>query len=246
MAEDVRGRFDLATGTLESLYSLIVEANTPLHHWVSTGKVADTDDDLAAELYEMAIETLHNAGYSHYEVSNWALRDLSVDPVSRSRSDFACEHNLIYWRNQEYLGVRPGAHSHLHMPYTESKRQGTTSSFAELDRNRQEYRWGNQKPVPSYIKRIERGETVIAFREEIDYRLAMGETMMLGLRLLEEGVEFAQFHARHGVDLRDVFAREIANLDTWGLLTIDEQRVRLSERGIFLGNQVFSYFLPEE
>lgn len=227
-----------------SLYSLIVEANTPLYHWVATGKVADTDDDLAAELYEMAITILRDAGYRHYEVSNWARNTISPNqannPVDRAETILACEHNLIYWRNQDYLGIGPGAHSHLRIPYPDS-------STDERNRNPyEEFRWGNRKPVPGYVKRIERGESGIAFREEISSRLAMGETMMLGLRLLEEGVNFTQFHARHGTDLRDFFAKEIADLEGWGLILLDEKRVRLSERGIFLGNQVFSYFLPEE
>jgi len=260
-----------------SLYSLIVEANTPLYHWVATGKVADTDDDLAAELYEIAIATLRDGGYQHYEVSNWARATASSKQANRPHNgsdgsstgnrsildgvcqaekagfhsdkrindDFTCEHNLIYWRNQDYLGIGPGAHSHLRMPDSASPTE-TPNEIGAAKGQYQEFRWGNRKPVPSYIKRVERGESVVEFREEISSRLAMGETMMLGLRLLEEGVGFAQFLARHGVDLRDCFAKELADLEGWGLLVLDEQRVRLSERGIFLGNQVFSYFLPEE
>jgi len=73
----------------------------------------------------------------------------------------------------------------------------------------------------------------------------MGETMMLGLRLLTEGVTFARFFAQHGVQLQDVFATELANLEEWELITIDDQGVRLSPRGVLMGNQVFAYFLPE-
>ena len=54
-----------------SLYSLIVEENTPLHHWVETGSVAAPDDDLAALHYEIAMDSLDAAGYEQYEVSNW-------------------------------------------------------------------------------------------------------------------------------------------------------------------------------
>ena len=57
-----------------SLYSLIVEPNTPLYHWVEIGQVEAPDDDLAADLYELAIARLADAGYLQYEVSNWAPR----------------------------------------------------------------------------------------------------------------------------------------------------------------------------
>ncbi len=216
-----------------SLYSLIVEPNTPLHHWVASGKVADTDDDLAADLYEMAMTTLAAAGYQHYEVSNWA-RPQKIHGTAAT-APLACEHNLIYWRNQEYLGIGPGAHSHLVLSTLAADGQSA------LD----ERRWGNRKPVPSYVKRIQRGESVEDFSEQIGARLAMGETMMLGLRLLQEGVSFQRFFARHGLELRDFFAKELTQLTDWGLITVDDQRIRLAPRGVLVGNQVFSYFLPD-
>lgn len=216
-----------------SLYSLIVEPNTPLHHWVENGRVAGPDEDVAADLYEAAMAILAEAGYRHYEISNWARSSSPTAPISEtSMPTLACNHNLIYWRNQEYLGIGPGAHSHLCVRHAD----GTVK----------ERRWGNRKPVPSYVKRVGQNRAVEEFCEEIPPRLAMGETMMLGLRLLPEGVTFARFLARHGVQLSEVFATELANLEAWGLLTIDSERVRLSPRGILMGNQVFSYFLPEE
>ncbi len=231
-----------------SLYSLIVEPNTPLSHWVATGKVADTDEDRAAELYELAMTLLEKAGYQHYEVSNWASKAALSTPLTAvETSAFACEHNLVYWRNQDYLGIGPGAHSHLRLKSAQSVPLAIPNlpQAGQLTQQR-EYRWGNRKPVPGYVKRIVRGEPVDEFCEEINTRLAMGETMMLGLRLLQEGVVFQQFKARHGVDLREVFAEEIADLQSWNLLTLDDERITLTQRGLLLGNQVFSYFLPEE
>jgi oxygen-independent coproporphyrinogen-3 oxidase len=223
-----------------SLYSLIVEPNTPLHHWVSTGQVADTDEDLAADLYEMAMATLADAGYLQYEVSNWARPQATHG--TGATLPLACEHNLIYWRNQEYLGIGPGAHSHLAFPLLDPV---VPCTLDEAGNPVDGLRWGNRKPVPGYVKRLQQGVSVEEFREEISPRLAMGETMMLGLRLLHEGVPFARFLARHGTDLRVVFAKELADLTAWGLITLDEQRVQLSARGLLIGNQVFSYFLPD-
>jgi oxygen-independent coproporphyrinogen-3 oxidase len=214
-----------------SLYSLIVEPNTPLYHWVATGQVADTDEDCAAEQYEIAMARLGAAGYLHYEVSNWARPQQTAG--AGAAQPRACEHNLIYWRNEEYLGIGPGAHSHLCVA-----QDGNHAP-------REERRWGNRKPVPGYIKRIARGAEVTEFSETITPRLAMGETMMLGLRLLEEGVTFARFQERFGVDLRDVFADELARLAAQSLVRIDAERIRLSTRGLMVGNQVFSQFLPD-
>ena len=207
-----------------SLYSLIVEPNTPLYHWVQVGKVDAPDDDLAADLYELAMAKLAGAGYTQYEVSNWARGSGEMEtPV------YACRHNLIYWRNDDYLGIGPGAHSHLHCaPGTGGER-----------------RWGNRKPVPGYIRRINAGLPVEEFDEEIDPRLAMGETMMLGLRLLREGVPRRRFAARHGRAVDDVFGAELRQLADRNLLAWDEQNIRLTPEGLLLGNRVFAAFLPD-
>jgi oxygen-independent coproporphyrinogen-3 oxidase len=210
-----------------SLYSLIVEPETPLNHWVQAGKVDAPDDDLAADLYELAMAKLSTAGYAQYEVSNWALGG-GADAMMPA---YACRHNLLYWRNEDYLGIGPGAHSHLH-------------SVAE-DGTYHEQRWGNRKPVSGYIKRIRSGAPVEEFREEIDTRLAMGETMMLGLRLLHEGVPGERFARRHGQQLETVFGDELRELAGRDLLTWNQHRVRLTPGGLLLGNRVFAAFLPD-
>jgi oxygen-independent coproporphyrinogen-3 oxidase len=72
----------------------------------------------------------------------------------------------------------------------------------------------------------------------------MGETMMMGLRLVEEGVPVGRFRRRFGLDPRDHYRVEIAELVDLGLLDVDDERLRLSPRGHLLGNQVFARFLP--
>lgn len=225
-----------------SLYSLIVEPNTPLHHWVQTGRVEAPDEDNAALHYEMAREALAQAGYVQYEVSNWARTNRPHRDSSALLPAFACQHNLIYWRNQEYLGVGPGAHSHLRLE--QARTASDQENAPENDNEPVAYRWGNRRPVPGYIKRVNAGEPVVDFQESIDPALAMGETMMLGLRLVTEGVSFSRFRSRHGCDLRQRFTETLQRLDTLGLLHIEDERVRLSERGLMLGNQVFAAFLP--
>jgi oxygen-independent coproporphyrinogen-3 oxidase len=213
-----------------SLYSLIVEPNTPLQNWVSSGRVDAPDDDLAADLYETAMSTLAEAGYWQYEVSNWALRhDQEDQPHMPAR---ACRHNLLYWRNAEYLGIGPGAHSHLRSRSPAGQIVGR--------------RWGNRKPVAGYTRRIRQGEEVTEFEEVIGDRLAMGETMMLGLRLIDEGVAFDRFQTLHAADLRTLFGGEMVDLQRSALLQLDDERVRLTPKGLMVGNRVFARFLPDE
>ncbi len=85
-----------------SAYALIVEAGTKLARQIRSGSVPEPDDDLEADMYELAEARLGGAGYEWYEVSNWAR-----DEAHRSR------HNLAYWLGHDWWGVGPGAHSHV-------------------------------------------------------------------------------------------------------------------------------------
>jgi oxygen-independent coproporphyrinogen-3 oxidase len=85
-----------------SAYALIVEEGTKLARQIRRGEVAEPDDDLHAEMYELADRMLADAGYDWYEVSNW----------SRGR-EHRSRHNLAYWRGADWWGVGPGAHSHV-------------------------------------------------------------------------------------------------------------------------------------
>jgi putative oxygen-independent coproporphyrinogen III oxidase len=85
-----------------SAYALVVEEGTALARQVGSGVVPPPDDDVQADRYLMADETLRAAGYDWYEISNWA------------RSDAArCRHNELYWSDANWWGLGPGAHSHV-------------------------------------------------------------------------------------------------------------------------------------
>jgi oxygen-independent coproporphyrinogen-3 oxidase len=85
-----------------SAYALIVEQGTKLARQIARGEVAQPDEELQADQYELADELLAASGYGWYEVSNWA-----TDAAHRSR------HNLAYWTGQDWWGIGPGAHSHV-------------------------------------------------------------------------------------------------------------------------------------
>jgi oxygen-independent coproporphyrinogen-3 oxidase len=84
-----------------SLYALSLEPDCPMALSIAEGRLPDLDADLAADMYEQAEDILSEAGYRHYEISNWA------------RPGFECRHNLVYWHNQPYLGAGVAAHSLL-------------------------------------------------------------------------------------------------------------------------------------
>lgn len=197
-----------------SLYCLSVEEGTPLEQRIAQRVLPGPDPDLAAEMYILAEKALNRAGYVHYEISNWA------------RPGYRCRHNLTYWHNQPYLGLGAGAHS-----YFDQKR------------------WHNVLSPVKYITRLESDRETsfppgVEEVEEIDEALEMAETVILGLRLVQEGVRLADFEARFGRGLVAVYGREIEEMEQAKLLAVNGERVRLTARGRLLGNEVFQRFLP--
>ena len=204
-----------------SLYGLQIEPGTPLHRDVQIGNLPNPSDDLAADMYEMAMVVLADAGYEHYEISNWAK------PGFRSR------HNSAYWLNLPYLGVGPGAHSSMggrRFANIKSPR-GYIQAIANIDRNQ-----GIQ------TSEMDAGDFAIDFIEVTTPKTAISETMMLGMRLAE-GISNSEFQRRFKASLDDVYGAEIEYLTTAGLIEIQGERIALTRRGKLLGNTVFEQFL---
>ncbi len=200
-----------------SMYSLGIEDGTPMQRWIERGALAAPNPDRAADMIEWATGYLVAQGFAQYEISNWSR------PGRESR------HNLHYWRNLPYLGLGAGAHG-----YAARTRYSTVLLPAE------------------YIARIEAQGAPLAYplsaaaveSEPIDAQTAMTEHMIMGLRLTGEGVAAADFRARYGRDLWDVFGAELAALLAAGLIErTPDDRVRLTPRGRLLGNHVFAAFV---
>ncbi len=85
-----------------SAYALIVEDGTKLARQIKAGQLAEPDEDLQADKYELADSLLADAGFDWYEVSNW----------SRGSENLSA-HNISYWASQDWWGYGPGAHSHV-------------------------------------------------------------------------------------------------------------------------------------
>ncbi|MFI6443588.1 radical SAM family heme chaperone HemW [Kitasatospora sp. NPDC050543] len=103
--DDWRASLDAAIGAGPdhvSAYSLIVEDGTKLAARVKRGELPMIDDDVHADRYLIAEEALSKAGFTWYEVSNWA-----TDEAGR------CRHNELYWTGADWWGAGPGAHSHV-------------------------------------------------------------------------------------------------------------------------------------
>jgi oxygen-independent coproporphyrinogen III oxidase len=189
-----------------SLYSLILEESTPLYAQVTSGRMQIPDDDSTGAMYECAIDLLGTAGYQHYEISNWAT------------AGQACQHNIAYWLNVDYLGCGAGAHGHLYPR-----------------------RYADVLAIDAYIQQVQQG---IAIHEitELTARDLAAETMFMGLRMTQ-GVAEKHFQARCGASFDTFFGQELAELLEQELIIRDTTGIRLSARGRMLGNRVFERFV---
>jgi oxygen-independent coproporphyrinogen-3 oxidase len=190
-----------------SLYSLTVEEGTPFHRMQCEGRLELPGNDIEAEMYEDAIETLTAAGFEHYEISNFA------------RPGLECWHNITYWRNEPYLGFGAAATSYI---------DGTrATSVADLE---------------EYIRRVGAHESAAESEERLTGRKAMGETMFLGLRMIQGIPEVNRQDAKYAKGI-EIFGPEIDRLIERGLLERADGSLRLTRRGLFLANDVFAEFV---
>ncbi len=198
-----------------SLYALSLEEGTSMHTWVERGKLPAPDDDLAADMYDLATEMLAAAGYGQYEISNWA------------KPGHECRHNLQYWYNDAYIGLGPGAHGFANGVRYSVIRSPQRYIAALLPPSQQPT--GAAFPLTPAVDEA----TTLARDDEI------AETLIMWLRLTREGVDRARFARRFGVDLVDLHRPLIERFTRDGLLQVDEARVRLTDRGRMLSNVIF-------
>ncbi|MHB1420449.1 MAG: radical SAM family heme chaperone HemW [Bacillota bacterium] len=190
-----------------SAYGLKIEPGTAWGAAYATGALTIPDEDLAADMYEFACQALSQAGYDQYEISNFAL------PECQS------QHNRLYWRNQEYLGVGLNATSFIN-----------------------HCRYSNTGNLEDYLRELWGGRLPKVVSEDLTPDQEMAETVILGLRLLE-GVDSDAFLHRFGKDIKEVYGRQIEKLIGLQLLEWEDDHLCLTGQALLLANLVFIEFV---
>lgn len=194
-----------------SVYSLIIEENTPIEKMLENGEIKLPDEDLERNMYWYVKNTLELNGYNHYEISNFA----KLGKESR--------HNLNCWNQEEYIGFGVAAHSYLNG-----------------------IRFSNTINVEEYIQHIEnnRKEENIQIEESQSLEDKKNEFMMLGFRKIQ-GVDIARFKEKF-IDNPILLYRENLNkLVEEGLIEVDLNHIKLTNKGIDLANLVFEEFVDD-
>ena len=200
-----------------SAYALTIAPHTKMGRRIAAGTLPTPDDDDEANKYEIADDLLSAAGLEWYEISNWA------------RPGYESRHNLGYWRNVDWAGLGPGAHSHYNRCLADSSGETgeTTSSPLGLRS------WDIAHPK-LWGQSIIDGKVPWDGSERISHEEHLEETIMLGLRL------------RGGLDLAllgdTVDMTRICPMENEGLITIHGGRVVPTRTGRLLNDTVIERF----
>jgi len=182
-----------------STYALTVEQNTKLASNIRSQRSPAPDEGLQIEMDDAAQRILSAAGYERYEVSNYA------------KPGYACQHNLLYWTNGEYLGLGPSAQSYLN---------GT--------------RFGNVADLATYDTSLAANRLPIEDRTRLSDKEQLRDAVIFGLRLIR-GIPSHQLH-QHAANYGH--AAVTARLLAQQLIEEDGERSRLSGRGILQADTI--------
>lgn len=201
-----------------SCYGLTYEPATRLTALKQHGRLTPCDEGLEAEMFLATIERLSQAGYRQYEISNYAR------PGCESR------HNLIYWRNEPYVGVGPSAAGCVPMP---------NAVDIELPWRTVSRRYKNVSDIAGYVRQMD-----TSGHAEIESEVIEGEKLMLEMILMQlrlnEGLSVESFLRKTGFHPHEVFGETPARLANQGLMTCSETHWALTREGLLQANRVIS------
>jgi putative oxygen-independent coproporphyrinogen III oxidase len=180
-----------------SLYQLTIEEGTPFFGLHAAGKLKTPDEATARALYDVTQEVCTRQGLPAYEISNHA------------RPGAECQHNLVYWRGEEYAGIGPGAHGRLDV-------DGARHAVA------------TEKRPEAWLMRVESTGDGVVTDDILNSEARADEFLLMGLRLAE-GIDPKRYAALSG---RTLDPGRIAVLRDEGAIVIDaDGRLRVTETG---------------
>lgn len=163
-----------------------------------------------------AVADMYEAALAPLERAGYVHYEVS----NWARPGHESRHNLTYWRNEAYLGCGAGAHSYV--------------------RGRRAH---NVRSIEEYVRRVESGRPLVAGEEALGVDAQLGETAVLALRLRQEGIEFARFRERFGVEPLARWGAELRELAQVGVIELRRDRARLTDAGLLVSNAIATRFL---
>lgn len=215
-----------------SAYSLMYEEGTALYRMLEQGKIEEIDEETSRQMYELLISRLTEAGYEHYEISNFAR------PGKRSR------HNSSYWHEIPYIGIGAAAHSYKRSDKNgesvkngENDETGSLSACSPLEAIRS---W-NVDDIREYISRINQGE-LPSESETLDLNTRYNDLITTALRT-SDGINIKKMEQEFGTELAKKMMQEAEKHIARGLMKITDGNLSLTHQGLYISDDVMSDFM---
>lgn len=196
-----------------SAYSLMYEEGTLLHSMLERGQVKEIDEELSRKMYETLCDMLQDAGYEHYEISNFARVAEKTQTGTAACEGYRSHHNSGYWNGTPYLGLGAAAHS-----FDGKSRQ-----------------W-NVSDVRQYIDSIQQ-DVIPCEREVLDEATRYNDLIVTALRTCD-GIRLSNLAEDLGDDYRDYLLRNAQKNVALGLLAIEDDHIHLTRKGLYVSDIV--------
>ncbi|HFL3555092.1 TPA: radical SAM family heme chaperone HemW [Clostridioides difficile] len=190
-----------------SAYSLILEEGTELYNMYESNKFELIDENVDIEMYEYTINYLKSKGYNQYEISNY------------SKEGYNCEHNILYWECEHYIGIGAGASGYIN-----------------------ENRYNNVESLEDYHLSLVKREKPIQENEILSEKDMIEEKIFMGLRM-NKGIKFEDFKKKFGIDFIEKYNKQIEMLLARKLINQSFEGIQLTQKGREISNSVFIEFM---
>ncbi len=187
-----------------SIYEMTIEKGARFFNLLQEGSLCLPPEEEIEEMDLITAEITQKLGFERYEISNYA------------RSKHYCRHNIVYWKNQGYIGVGASAVS-----YTGGMRL-------------------KNEPDPElYCQKIETGDSPVVENEQLAHIDSFKESVIMGLRMLD-GVDLDVLEKRYGVKIEDVYGEVLKEYQKLEVIELAGGCLRLTDLGLRYGNTVMA------
>ncbi|MGX4600862.1 radical SAM family heme chaperone HemW [Faecalimicrobium sp. JNUCC 81] len=190
-----------------SAYSLILEEGTKLYEMYENNEFNVIDEDTDINMYNYTINYLKSNGYNQYEISNYA------------KDKCECEHNILYWKCNHYIGLGPGASGYIN-----------------------DFRYKNVESLKEYHEKLFLNDKPIESKENLTIDDKSKEKIFMGLRM-NEGIKFKDFKEEFNINFKAKYSKKIKKLKERKLINEDITGIRLTQKGREISNSIFIEFI---
>jgi oxygen-independent coproporphyrinogen-3 oxidase len=209
-----------------SCYSLTYEPNTAMTARLKKGEFQPLDEETELGMFEHVYARLRKAGFARYETSNYAR----IDPATGKAA--VCRHNLTYWKGGNWMALGPSAGAHFALP---AIRETAGAPIA--------WQWKNAGSLTHYLEALHPARPALPVAGlEVQTRQEWAAAVAIFWLRLADGLDYAEFEARTGIDPQPALRRALSNYAAFAppLVELTARHARILDRGVQVSNRLLT------